>query len=329
MNHQNRLLDIFKLIAAIFVCFIHYGFQGKFGIIVNSIARFSVPLFFIVSGWYAYLINSSKKRINQKIIHILQIAVLMEGIYFIYHVRTYNMVVFSKYLSWKALVKGISGFYGITGMGWFVYSLMMCYVTLYFLKSSNQVVFYKLAFVLMIIHVFLNNTIMREIESAIYVSNTWLMGIPFFYLGMWMRENEKHLKMIKLNILLFIIFLGMVESVIVGMNLELRDMYVGSIFISASLIIIAHKYDNFNRRGVFTFLAMLGKHLTTYIYLIHLIVRDNLIYTFEQYDIILGRGLNQITFIIVTISFSIFIEFAVEKDNSLIVKLAHKFSKCI
>lgn len=49
-------LYILEGIACLAVITIHIGFPGTIGVIVNVIARFAVPLFFIVSGFFCKII---------------------------------------------------------------------------------------------------------------------------------------------------------------------------------------------------------------------------------------------------------------------------------
>ena len=54
MNTQrNTTLELMKLLASYAVVFIHVLFYGRFGIIVDAIARFAVPFFFLVSGFFS------------------------------------------------------------------------------------------------------------------------------------------------------------------------------------------------------------------------------------------------------------------------------------
>lgn len=53
-HQRNTCLDLIKGVACIFVVFMHCEFPGVFGIFVQSIARFCVPFFFMVSGYYCY-----------------------------------------------------------------------------------------------------------------------------------------------------------------------------------------------------------------------------------------------------------------------------------
>lgn len=51
---KNRCLNFFKGLGCIFVIFIHFPFPGEIGRIISGLARFAVPLFFMISGYYAY-----------------------------------------------------------------------------------------------------------------------------------------------------------------------------------------------------------------------------------------------------------------------------------
>ena len=61
MKKRNQIVDVFKIVSAIFVVFLHFPFPGYLGKAVFSIARFAVPFFFIVSGYYY---SKSNKKLN-------------------------------------------------------------------------------------------------------------------------------------------------------------------------------------------------------------------------------------------------------------------------
>jgi len=54
MKQYNNCLDFIKGIACIFVVFMHCEFPGIMGIVVQTISRFCVPFFFMVSGYFCY-----------------------------------------------------------------------------------------------------------------------------------------------------------------------------------------------------------------------------------------------------------------------------------
>lgn len=69
-NRQElEMLNIVKLVASYMVVFIHVSFPGQFGIDIVYLARFAVPFFFIVSGYFSYNSFNLKniKKIDKKI----------------------------------------------------------------------------------------------------------------------------------------------------------------------------------------------------------------------------------------------------------------------
>ena len=57
---RNKNLDAVKAVAACFVVFIHVGFPGETGQIIKVIARFAVPFFFMISGYFCYYAEKSR-----------------------------------------------------------------------------------------------------------------------------------------------------------------------------------------------------------------------------------------------------------------------------
>ena len=51
---RNRAIDAVRAVACIFVLFVHCPLPGAAGLYVSAIARFAVPFFLMVSGYYAF-----------------------------------------------------------------------------------------------------------------------------------------------------------------------------------------------------------------------------------------------------------------------------------
>lgn len=68
--HRNRSIDAVRAIACTFVLFVHCPFPGTFGIYVSALARFAVPFFLMVSGYFAYrdtdaaMLAAAKKQLR-------------------------------------------------------------------------------------------------------------------------------------------------------------------------------------------------------------------------------------------------------------------------
>ena len=63
-TQKNNTLELLKLFASYMVVFIHVFFHGNAGIAVDALARFAVPFFFLVSGYYSYQVSCEKIKNN-------------------------------------------------------------------------------------------------------------------------------------------------------------------------------------------------------------------------------------------------------------------------
>jgi len=94
-NKENKMmidtknidsLDCAKGVACIFVILIHCTFPGIFGEMLRAIARFAVPLFFVVTGYFLLDSNGkvTRERILKKLNHIVKITILADIFYMIF-----------------------------------------------------------------------------------------------------------------------------------------------------------------------------------------------------------------------------------------------------
>ena len=66
---RNLTLELCKLIAACFVVFIHVPFPAPAGEWVLCLARFAVPMFFAISGWYSY--GAAPNKLLHRMVRVL------------------------------------------------------------------------------------------------------------------------------------------------------------------------------------------------------------------------------------------------------------------
>ena len=214
-----------KAVAACFVVFIHIGFPGETGQIVKVIARFAVPFFFMISGYFCYYDekrcggescdtkrdvtkNSDIKRgknatdkIPLKIRHILRLFLIA--------------VLF--YITWEILMTGLEGKSIFSWMQeaverqhikefvkynstsqirahlWFLPALLYCYFLDYFIEKFHL---RKLAYAC--IPVLLGTLLWRAEICRIYggfyhtmeYRNYLYTGMPFYLLGQMIHEYQ-------------------------------------------------------------------------------------------------------------------------------------------
>lgn len=140
MKERNVYFDYLKGFACIAVVFLHFRLPGYAGLITGALAKFAVPCFFMISGYYA--LSENQYNVKRKVIHILKMAVLTEFIIFLYEL----LKTFVQHQSLKSYLLGCFGvdqiFQTIVfnkpinyGYLWFLYALIYCYVALWILRK--------------------------------------------------------------------------------------------------------------------------------------------------------------------------------------------------
>ena len=78
---RNRTFDLFKWAAALFVLLLHVPFPGDVGGTVRMFARWAVPFFFMVSGYFTYgaVQREDAGRLVRRIRRLLRIFVPAAG----------------------------------------------------------------------------------------------------------------------------------------------------------------------------------------------------------------------------------------------------------
>ena len=273
-----HILDLIKIIAAYMVVFIHVSFPGWFGEIMICLARFSVPLFFIISGYFSYSsINvCDKYRLKRKIKYT---ACLFIGS-ICFYVLAISCVLRSpgKIMSWLENVKYSDAILRFILWNklpviemehlWFLGALLYCYIFEYVFCKRKTV--FKILPVL-----FLINFLFGEFKSILGVSeipvyftrNAWFCGLPCFTTGYLIREKNIQISVKSSRLLNFALLaeaMVLVEASIVGN----ADLYLFSLIAAVLLFLfgITASYD------IGPVGKMVEKIDTSMIYVLHPIV---------------------------------------------------------
>ncbi len=282
---RNHYLNYWKGIACFGVVFFHtrfphYTLDG----ILQSMFRFAIPLFFMVSGYFCY--GENRKLVEEKLpaktkrifwinlagclyyfVVQLAIAVLGDSHGSMQDVIDRFHMMFNKETIVNWLVFNQDPFVHIM---WFTSALLYCYFLFWVINHFNLYkVFYGLIPVLIAIHLVLGNMLVvfrMEIDKH-YYRNFLLFGIPFFMLGNWLHKNQGSI-LEKFNvekcrvILLLGVILGVGEWFLVGRH----EIYIGSILVVMSIFIMAlhqpEKKEN-------SFITKIGKEHSLFIYIVH------------------------------------------------------------
>lgn len=289
---KNTTLELLKLLASYMVVFIHVSFYGNFGIAINSLARFAVPLFLLVSGFFSY--DVSREKIKSRINYILKLAIFSTVIYTLFNVAlavyfgSINsiFVYFSKYLQPKRWFNFI--FLNVPASSahlWYLFAILYVYVIFYFVKKYNvkEKIIFSVSFALLALHILLGEglSIFKIVLPIAYLRNFVFMGIPFFVLGLFVKKHEEKIRKIPSYLSVGAFIIGCVITVFSRFNIGVNELYLGSLLILFTIINIFIKYSEVKYSP---FLENLSQ-CSNYIYIFHIIISRLLLGVYAIFDV--------------------------------------------
>lgn len=304
---RNHYLNYWKGIGCFGVVFCHtripfYTLDG----ILQTMFRFTIPLFFMVSGYFCYGEDRGlvEKKLPAKIKRIfwinlggcfyyllmqLAIAILGDSHGSMEDVIERIHMMFNKETMVNWLVFNQDPFIHIM---WFTSALLYCYFLFWIINHFNVYrLFYGLIPVLLVIHLILGNImVLFGIEiPKIYYRNFLLFGLPFFMLGNLLHKYQTSiLKKLSIKksrqIFLLGLLLGIGEWFLTGRC----EIYIGSILVVMSVFVLClHQPE----KKEHSFITRIGAEYSLFIYIVHyslilgmerfaekLIVPDSMVY---------------------------------------------------
>ena len=276
-TEKNSTLELIKLFASYMVVFIHVLFPGRLGIAADAVARFAVPFFFLVSGFYSYEITCEK--IQKRIRSIFTLFVLATVCYNLFKIATllywntnglaallddYTLSTFIELIVLNATVS--------SGHLWYLLAILYVYIIFYFatkFRVKDKVIF-LISPILLVLHIFLGEGLSVfgiKLPIAV-VRNFALMGIPFFALGLFVKKHEHKLQAISNYVIAAAVILGAAETVLSRWFFGENELYIGSLLILFAIICTFIKYKDAKHPS---FLVAL-EGCSTYIYIFHMII---------------------------------------------------------
>ena len=287
-TRKNNTLELLKLLAAYMVVFIHVTFYGKMGAAVGALARFAVPLFFLVSGFYSYQITPQKiiKR-AKKILFLLIVSTVLYTTFNIApmllrgdfgQIATY----FSQYLNFSTLIKLLLFNVPVSSVHlWYLYAMLYVYIVFYIatrLHLKDKPIFI-VSFILLAIHLFLGEFLSAfDVRLPIFsLRNFALMGIPFFSLGMFVKKYEVKLRDFPDYLIPVMLIVGALASVVSRYLFGKNELYLGSLLVLLAVTVIFIKYSNVRYPKFINVLT----DCNAYIYIFHIMVERVIEKVFE------------------------------------------------
>lgn len=281
---RNKSLDAVKALAAFGVVFIHISFPGQAGEIIKALARFAVPFFFMVSGYFCYYKNRNiADKIPAKVIHIVKLLVFAMIFYFIWEwsMRLAEEKAIRPWLleiTRKEHIKELFRYNSTSQIRahlWFLPALIYCYILDYLIEKIHL---RKAAYLCIpvLMGIFLWRAYFGRLYGTAYRTmeyrNYFFMGMPFYLTGQMIHEYQHRLKKIPCFVLNIGILLGAGITIWECLNAGVREVYPGSIVLVLSVFLLCVLYDS--RVRLPHFFTMIGENFAFPVYLFHLTAAD-------------------------------------------------------
>lgn len=277
----NKSLNVLKFLAVFAVICIHCRLSplGFKGVVIDSLSRFAVPVFFLISGFYSYYDNN-EKAINKYKIRIKRLLILLiiaNVAYFIFNCCLYGDDVFTSLIGkftifkcYKYLIFNVSP---TSPQLWFIQALIYCYV-LFLIMSKfniNHKKLYTYIPLLLLGAIFIgefSSIIGLNINNFFY-RNFLFMGLPFFTLGFLIHDKENEFRNISDKIIYISIILSCCLIILEALTVSKCELYIGTIFLSTMLFVWCIKYPD---KLDLKITGWIGGNLYTLIYVFHLMI---------------------------------------------------------
>ena len=273
---KNDCLNVWKGIGAFFVVFIHCSFPSPVGGMMNGLARFAVPLFFMVSGYFAY--GRPETVIRRRMGKTFRVFLGANLVYFFWSLFLLYQdgelagravaEFFSPASFWRFILWNQSPFmYHL----WFLGALLYCYLFYsLLLRFQLEERVYILIPLCLAANLILGEGlgILGSKVPVFYMRNFWVTGLPFFLWGHWFAGKQKKLST-RPGFLVCAAAAGACLSMGEMLASGGAELYLGTIVAVGSLFLFALQKPALGRGSL---LAHIGEKDSQHIYLWQVIV---------------------------------------------------------
>lgn len=291
-NTRNQTLEWFKLLAAVMIVYAHVGLPGRAGKLIDCLVRFSVPLFFAVSGYFSFGVPAEK--LAKRLWHIVKL----------------NLIAAAAITAWDclfALIQGRSALDVLTaaiptarqlglwllvhvspfgGHLWYLaaaaagYAVLTAYAAFFGNERITYRPLYIVSAVLLCIR-FAATDMMARIGLEIpyyFLRDGWFYGVPMFSFGIFLREYQAHLletcRLTTRRLVLILLF-GIALSLIQYVSIGPSELPLGAIIQVFAMILLCalHPRADFGSARLAKLIACFGTISTT-IYILQFCAYD-------------------------------------------------------
>ena len=287
-SRRNNCVDILRIVSAFCIISLH-NFSGSghpFGEELTAMARFAVPLFFMISGCFAAAFDPPR-RVKQ-IKKLLFLTVASNLGYFLYRLCEAAGQYLPGFFAEKFAVKPFLDFFllgesSVASHLWFLSALLYVVILDHLLLSRLQrlkhgrAVTAAVAAALLVgglLYYHINTTVLhRELPWQNY-RNFFFLGLPFYLFGKLLPDSG--LMKIKLNVPALIGFLAVLFGTCLGEYwlLGTKEIYLSSIATALVLLSFALQHPMEHAGKWARAFAAAGRNYALPVYVVHIFMLD-------------------------------------------------------
>ena len=278
---RNGTIDIIRIIASFAVVLCHVHLPDPYTHGSMAIARFAVPFFYMVAGWFLFTPGNDRdvceKRIKRSLMATVRMTVFCTVLYAV--TNTVSCVLkgremfywFTSWLSGETLLNLVVFNYGqlISSIMWYLFAYI--YVLLILLVLNHTGLLKKVYFLIPVL--IIANLVMADTLDIrwFHVGNWLFTALPFVLLGIFLREKPVFSVRFSKITLWIMIIAGTAMTIAESLVYHEHILYVGTLLTTFGLFSLSIKCAD---KKWPKFLCDFGCSCTPYIFFIHCAVRD-------------------------------------------------------
>ena len=288
-SQRNNCIDMLRIVSAFcIICLHHFTGTGyPLGEELPAMARFAVPLFFMISGYYAAAFDKTRRIKQMKKLLFLTVASNIG--YFLYRMADaaagqYLPGFFAEKFTWSALWTFLwSGESSVASHLWFLSALLYIVVLDHLVfsrlrgRKHGRAITVAIALVLLIgglTYYHVNTTVLHQVLPYQNYRNFLLMGTPFYLFGKLLRDSR--LTELRLNVPVTSVLLVVLFAICLGEFWWLGniEIYLSSIVTAFVLLLFALQHPMEHAGKAVKAIAAAGRRYSLSVYVVHIFLLD-------------------------------------------------------
>lgn len=294
---RNWKFDYIKGIACLIVVCLHCPLYGPIGDGIIYACRFSVPLFFMITGYYCesksneWILRKTKELIIKTLI-----AEAFYGVWKMFLALALDKLSLAEFVEYLSIVNNPLKvlFFGsmFNGVFWYLYAAIWAYLLIILLRKTKLIYKNIVCYILIVVMVcilvigrFFTQNLQDEafmVEWACLFCNAIVFGLPMLLTGMLFSRYEEKIKAslsFKKNILFLVAGLAVMGEEFL-LSRQYMDFHFSTYIISSAIFLFAFTYKK-DSLVLKKQLSFVGQRLSLWIYLDHLFV-NSVLFTIER-----------------------------------------------